>query len=88
MVCLFFKIDKTRKLWYFGFANYVQEKGKIHMGISWDEAPAILTPKEAAILLGLSVDTVRRRCAKKELPAIQIGKHWRIDKQKLMELTK
>ena len=58
------------------------------MGLSWDEAPAIITPKEAAILLGLSVDTVRRRCVKKELPATQIGKQWRIDKQKLMELIK
>ena len=58
------------------------------MYLSWDEAPVVITPKEAAVLLGVSVDTVRRHCAKKVLPAARFGRQWRIDKQKLMELTK
>ena len=53
--------------------------------LTWSDAPAILTLQEAAILLGLSDESVRRYCVLKEIPAIQIGKQWRIDKQKLME---
>ena len=56
--------------------------------LSWDEAPVILTPKDAGILLGLSEQSIRMRCRKGKLPAIKIGKLWRIDKEKLMELTK
>ena len=53
--------------------------------LSWDNAPIILTAKQTGVLLGLSADTIRKRCIKKKLPATQIGKSWRIDKQKLME---
>lgn len=53
--------------------------------LSWNEVPALLTLEEAGLLLGLSVESVRRYCVTKDLPAIQIGKQWRIDKQKLME---
>jgi hypothetical protein len=36
-------------------------------------------------LLGLSIESVRRYCLTKDIPAVQIGKQWRIDKQKLMK---
>ena len=52
---------------------------------SWEEVPALMTIEDAAVLLGLSEESVRRYCVTKDLPAVQIGIQWRIDKQKLME---
>ena len=51
----------------------------------WNEVPALMTLEEAALLLGLSIESVRRYCVIGDIPAIQIGKQWRVDKQKLME---
>ena len=44
-----------------------------------------MTLEEAGLLLRLNIESVRRYCVTKDIPAIQIGKQWRIDKQKLME---
>ena len=52
---------------------------------SWNDVPALIDLEQAAVLLGLSVESVRRYCVTKDLPAVQIGKQWRIDKQKLMK---
>ena len=52
--------------------------------LTWNDVPAIINLEQASELLGLSVDSVRRYCITKDIPAIQIGKQWRIDKQKLM----
>ena len=53
--------------------------------LTWNDVPAIINLEQASELLGLSVDSVRRYCITKDIPAIQIGKQWRIDKQKLMK---
>ena len=53
--------------------------------LTWSEVPALLDLEQASVLLGLSVESVRRYCVTKDLPGIQIGKQWRIDKQKLMK---
>lgn len=53
--------------------------------LNWDEVPALIDIEQASLLLGLSVDAVRRYCVTKDIPAVQIGKQWRIDKQKLMQ---
>lgn len=53
--------------------------------LTWNEVPALIDLEQASILLGLTVDSVRRYCVTKDLPAVQIGKQWRIDKQKLMK---
>ena len=53
--------------------------------LSWSDVPAIIDLEQASALLGLSVDSVRRYCVIGDIPAIQIGKQWRIDKQKLMK---
>mgnify|MGYP003413126465 FL=1 len=53
--------------------------------LSWSDVPALIDLEQASILLGLSIESVRRYCVTKDLPAIQIGKQWRIDKQKLMK---
>ena len=52
--------------------------------LTWNDVPALIDLEQASILLGLSIDSVRRYCVTKDLPAVQIGKQWRIDKQKLM----
>lgn len=53
--------------------------------LTWDDVPALIDLEQASILLGLNIESVRRYCVTKDLPAVQIGKQWRIDKRKLME---
>ena len=53
--------------------------------LSWNDVPALIDLEQASILLGLNIESVRRYCVTKDLPAVQIGKQWRIDKQKLMQ---
>jgi excisionase family DNA binding protein len=45
----------------------------------------ILTSKEAAILLGAHVETIRRMARKGELPTYKIGKDWRYSKKALLQ---
>ena len=53
--------------------------------LSWDEVPALLNLEQASALLGLNIESVRRYCVIGDIPAVQIGKQWRIDKYKLMK---
>ena len=53
--------------------------------LTWGDVPALIDLEQASLLLGLSVDSVRRYCVIGDIPAIQIGKQWRIDKEKLMK---
>lgn len=53
--------------------------------LTWNEVPALMDLEQASVLLGLHIESVRRYCVTKDLPAVQIGKQWRIDKQKLMQ---
>ena len=52
--------------------------------LSWDEVPCLISLEQAAILLGIGIDAVRKHCVSNELPAIKIGRFWYIDKQRLM----
>ena len=53
--------------------------------LSWDEVPALIDIEQASQLLGLSIESVRRYCLSQDIPAVQIGKLWRIDKHLLMK---
>lgn len=53
--------------------------------LTWDEVPVLISLEQAAILLGIGVDAVRKHCVNNDLPAKKIGKTWHIDKQKLMQ---
>ena len=53
--------------------------------LSWSDVPALIDLEQASALLGLSIESVRRYCLTGDIPAIQIGKQWRIDKQRLMK---
>lgn len=53
--------------------------------LTWNDVPALIDLEQASALLGLSIDSVRRYCVTGDIPAIQIGKQWRIDKQNLMK---
>ena len=53
--------------------------------LTWGDVPALIDLEQASALLGLSIDSVRRYCVTGDIPAIQIGKQWRIDKQRLMK---
>ena len=66
----------------------MSDRSKIHSKktyLTWAEVPALMTIEEAALLLGLSIESVRRYCIIGDIPATQIGKQWRIDKEKLMK---
>lgn len=45
-----------------------------------------LTPEQVAEKLQLTKTTVYRMCRRGELPAVKLGKSWRISSQKLAEL--
>ena len=53
--------------------------------LSWDEVPALIDIEQASQLLGLNIESVRRYCLIGDIPAVQIGKLWRIDKRLLMK---
>jgi hypothetical protein len=53
--------------------------------LTWNDVPALIDLEQASILLGLSIESVRRYGVLGDIPAVQIGKQWRIDKQKLMK---
>ncbi len=53
--------------------------------LTWGDVPALIDLEQASVLLGLSVESVRRYCVTGDIPAVQIGKQWRIDKQNLMK---
>ena len=52
---------------------------------TWNDVPALIDLEQASTLLGLSIESVRRYCVTGDIPAVQIGKQWRIDKEKLMK---
>lgn len=53
--------------------------------LTWADVPALIDLEQASVLLGLSIESVRRYCVIGDIPAVQIGKQWRIDKHKLMK---
>ena len=53
--------------------------------LNWNDVPALIDLEQASVLLGLSIESVRRYCVMGDIPAVQIGKQWRIDKQSLMK---
>lgn len=53
--------------------------------LTWNDVPALIDLEQASVLLGLSIESVRRYCVTGDIPAVQIGKQWRIDKQSLMK---
>ena len=53
--------------------------------LTWNDVPAIIDLEQASILLGVNIESVRRYCVSGEIPAVQIGKQWRIDKNNLMK---
>lgn len=52
---------------------------------TWGDVPTLIDLEQASVLLGLSIESVRRYCVTGDIPAVQIGKQWRIDKQSLMK---
>ena len=52
---------------------------------TWSDVPALMDLEQTSALLGLTVDSVRRYCVTGDIPAIQIGRQWRVDKERLMK---
>ena len=48
------------------------------------ERDAMLTPREAAEYLKVPIETIWRWCREGTLPAVKIGKYWRIPREKLI----
>lgn len=52
----------------------------------WNDLPDVLTVRDAAIILHMCETSVRQACVNGRLPAVKIGKLWRISKAKLRAL--
>ena len=52
----------------------------------WGRVPLLLTLEEAGLLLRVTPECVRVLCVKGKLPAMQVGKQWRVDKKGLMQM--
>lgn len=50
------------------------------------EEPELLTAEEAAAYLRVSIETIWRWCKEGRLPAFQIGRGWRIRRDRLEQL--
>jgi excisionase family DNA binding protein len=50
-----------------------------------DQVP-LLTPSDAAKLLNLPTQTILDMIHRKELPALKVGRHWRILKSEVIKL--
>ena len=50
-----------------------------------NDVPALMDLEQTSALLGLSIESVRRYCLIGDIPAVQIGKQWRVDKERLMK---
>lgn len=51
----------------------------------WDEVPLIMDPVMVSRLIGRTVESVTRMCRNGEIPAVKLGREWRIERDKLME---
>ena len=51
-------------------------------------ADEMLTPNEVADLLKVPIETVWRWCRNETLPAVKIGKYWRIPRDELVAFIK
>ena len=52
---------------------------------SWDEFPLVLTTEEAAALLRVHINTIKKMCNEGRLPANKVGRDWRILRDELRE---
>ena len=52
----------------------------------WGRVPLLLTLEEAGLLLRVTPECVRVLCVKGKLPAMQVGKQWRVYKKGLMQM--
>ena len=53
-----------------------------------EDGPLLVTPKEAAKLLGVCPRTVTRMCERGELKAIRVRSLWRINRAALVEYAR
>lgn len=51
----------------------------------WDDVPVIVDLPYAAILLGVSIECLKKWAQSGKIPAFKIGKLWRINKSDLMD---
>ena len=51
---------------------------------NWDNLPVLFSLQESSVLLQVTPECIRKYCISGKLPAIQIGKSWRVDRDALM----
>lgn len=54
--------------------------------VQWSTLPDVLTISQAAAILQMSIENVRRGCVNNTIPAAKLGGAWRISKRRLMAL--
>lgn len=53
-----------------------------------EQLPVLLTPKDVMDILGVGKNTVYRLLSSGELPAVRIGRHWKIPNNNLRVFIK
>ena len=59
---------------------------KPNPALKWEFLPDVLTIGDAATILHMSNESIRLACVKGDIPAVKIGKLWRISKAKLQAM--
>ena len=55
---------------------------------NWNAVPLMLDITQAAILMQITPENLRKLCQQGKVPAIHIGKEWRIDRDAIREKLK
>lgn len=54
---------------------------------SWDKVPLLLDMPQAAVLLQITPEHLRRLCKQGKVPAVQVGKGWRISRDVIQQMA-
>jgi excisionase family DNA binding protein len=51
---------------------------------AWERVPVVMDLSYAAVLLGVSLDRLRKLAQRGEFPAFKVGKLWRVNKTDML----
>ena len=52
---------------------------------AWERVPVVFDLSYAAVLLGVSLDRIRKLAQRGEFPAFKVGKLWRVNKTDMLD---
>jgi len=58
---------------------------KKYTSVNWSDVPSVLSTHEAAAVLGIHINTIKRLIYAEKIPAFKIGRNTKIHKADLMK---